>query len=87
MFTVDVKKTAEKYVRKADPKIRERFEELLVFLQTKPVPFPEYDVIKIAGTHAMYRVRLSGYRVQYAVDWNAKIIVVKDFDRRDEHIY
>lgn len=71
---------AGKFVEKADLKLRERLRQLFVRLCENPVPAKEYDLKKIVGEEDTYRIRLSSYRVVYAVYWNeGKVRVLKTF--------
>lgn len=87
MFSVFFSNNALKFLRKAEPKLRNRVHELVDILQTEPIPAKTRDVLKLAGQDGFYRVRLSSYRVKYYVDWNGKKIKILEVERRDETTY
>ncbi|MBI5226584.1 type II toxin-antitoxin system RelE/ParE family toxin [Candidatus Micrarchaeota archaeon] len=78
---------ALKYLKKAEPKLRERMHLLADILMHEPVPAKHYDVLKLSGSDGYYRIRLSSHRVQYFVDWDNKKIQILDVERRDENTY
>ena len=54
-------------------------------LEQSAVPATEYDIKKIdSGEFYTYRVRLSSYRVIYAVHWKDKIIRVIKIERKKD---
>ncbi len=55
---------------------RERLTELLTVLKQNPVPFREFDVVKLKGFRDTYRVRLGKLRVIYKVDWSQRVITI-----------
>jgi len=87
MFSIHLSNNALKYLKKAEPKLRQRVHELIRMLRQEPVPAKHYDVVKISGADGYYRIRLSSHRIQYFIDWSNKQIEILDVERRDENTY
>ncbi len=87
MFSVFFSNNAIKFLKKAEPKLRNLVHELADILKTEPIPAKTYDVLKLSGQDGYYRVRLSSYRIQYYVDWNWKKTKILEVERRDETTY
>ncbi|MDG6954866.1 MAG: type II toxin-antitoxin system RelE/ParE family toxin [Nitrososphaerota archaeon] len=45
-------------------------------LKEDPVPFKLLDVVKLKGFDNVYRVRLGGLRIVYAVMWSERRILI-----------
>lgn len=57
---------------------RKRVRELLIVLESEPVPAKLYDVRKMEGSISDYRIRIGDIRVMYYVIWDqAQIEVMK----------
>jgi len=56
-------------------------------LKLAPLPVKEYDLKKISGTDNIYRIRISDYRIIYAIYWDKKEINVLRIARRDDRTY
>ena len=56
-------------------------------LKQNPAPVPEYDVKKLRGLKDIYRLRIGDIRIEYEVDWEAKLISVLlvEFRQRAYH--
>ena len=50
--------------------------DAILILKEDPVPFRLLDVVKLKGFDNVYRVRLGGLRVVYAVGWNERRILI-----------
>ncbi len=87
MFHVWFSRKADKQHRQLDEKMQNRVADLLVTLQTTPVPTHEYDIEKISGSDTSYRVRLGQYRVLYTIYWDEKSIEVTKIDRKSDRTY
>ena len=86
-FKVILSNNAEKGLRNAQSKPRERLKEALDILKTNPVPTQLFDVTKISGSSSNYRIRIGRYRILYVVLWLDKIVKVFDIDKRDDSTY
>lgn len=80
-------KRAKKDYGDLDDAMRSRIDKLCETLSKIPVPFQEYDVIKIAGRNGSYRIRLGRFRVLYFVDELAHKIYVLAIEPRSETTY
>jgi len=87
LFSVLLGRQAEKFVKRTEPKLRERLRQLFIVLKLEPVPAAKYDARKVRGAIDTYRIRISSYRVVYTVEWDEKRIRVFEIERRDEHTY
>ena len=88
MFDVRLSGKSEKFFRKSEEKLQLRLKMLFETLEQSSVPATEYDIKKIgSGEFDTYRVRLSSYRVIYAVHWKDKIIRVIKIERKKDRTY
>jgi mRNA interferase RelE/StbE len=70
-----------------DEKRAARIKTALLTLKLHPVPVKEYDLRKISGSDNIYRIRISDYRIIYAIDWDKNEIDVLKIPRRDDRTY
>ncbi|MDE1873735.1 MAG: type II toxin-antitoxin system RelE/ParE family toxin [Candidatus Micrarchaeota archaeon] len=57
---------------------KRRIQELIIVLESEPVPAKLYDVEKLEGGIDEYRIRIGGIRVIYRVLWEiAQVEVLK----------
>ena len=82
VFEVKLKKTAEKFILRLDKKRRDKIIRLLEELETNPLPFKIYDLVKLKGFDHRYRIRLGKIRVVYEIDFERKKITVWNVDYR-----
>ena len=87
MFEVFLGREAEKALGKTDKKLAVRIKQALLTLKLAPLPVKEYDLKKISGTDNIYRIRISDYRIIYAIYWDKKEINVLRIARRDDRTY
>lgn len=88
MFDVRLSGKSEKFFGKCDEKLQMRLKTLFETLEQSAVPAKEYDIKKIdSGEYDTYRVRLSSYRLIYAVHWNEKIVRVIKIERKKDRTY
>jgi mRNA interferase RelE/StbE len=87
MFDVFLSRDAEKALSKIDKKLTIRIKQALLTLKLTPLPVKEYDLKKISGTDNIYRIRISDYRIIYAVYWDKKEINIIRIVRRDDRTY
>ncbi len=76
MYRVIVKKRAFKGLEKLKSGIQDSILELLHVLENEPIPYSNYDVVKLRGRDNVYRVRIGSIRVIYSIDWTDKQISV-----------
>ncbi len=74
-FRLEAKRRALKGIEEFR-EYRERLTELFEVLRRNPVPFREFDVVKLKGYRDTYRVRLGKLRVIYKVDWSQRVITI-----------
>jgi mRNA interferase RelE/StbE len=87
MFDVFLGREAEKTLGKIDKKLSVRIKQALLTLKLTPLPVKEYNLKKISGTDNIYRIRISDYRIIYAIYWDKKEINVIRIARRDDRTY
>jgi mRNA interferase RelE/StbE len=87
LFEVRFSNKSEKFIKNCGNKLKNRLNELFVKLQEAPIPAKEYDLKKISGSEDTYRIRLSSYRITYAVFWEEKIIRVLFIELRGKSAY
>jgi len=87
LFTIFYSNQAKKFIKDADAKLIERLRRLDSVLCLTPVPASEYDIRKLGGYDAHYRIRLSSYRVTYRIRKAERQIEILQIERRDEGTY
>ncbi len=87
IFEVFLGKKAEKALRALDSKLRERIENCIRELEYAPVPARDYDVAKIKGSLATYRIRVQKIRIIYDVAWDAKRIDILVIEKKKDRTY
>ena len=78
---------AEKFLLKLDDNTYEKIKSILLFLETNPVPFKEFDVKKISGTKNGFRIRKGKIRIIYSIEKQLGLIFIELIDYRSETIY
>ena len=76
MYQVYVTSRARKQLRRIDPQYHTRIKELLISLQSNPIPHKKYDIVKMDGKVDTYRIRIGDNRVMYEVNLHDKEINV-----------
>ncbi len=72
-YSVILKLSVEKDLRSLPPSVARRVFERVAALQDDP--FPRRS-LKLAGSEQLYRVRVSDYRIVYAVDKDRRQVIV-----------
>jgi len=82
MFRIEFSKQASKFLRKCEEELRIRIFKKLRMLRENSVPS---DAKRLQGyDKPTFRVRVGKYRIVYRVDYNEKVILVSDIDKRDK---
>lgn len=76
MFVVRASKKAGKSALKMPEHYRKRISELIIALETNPVPTEFYDVGRMEGLVDHYRIRIGDIRIIYHISWDAKEIEI-----------
>lgn len=87
MFEFRFSHKADKFLRKCEPKIKERIQQTLNIVRENPLPAKEFDFKKIGGEDETYRIRLSSHRIVYKIFWKENIIRVAKIERRKDRTY
>ncbi|MDG6949386.1 MAG: hypothetical protein JRM77_06005 [Nitrososphaerota archaeon] len=66
-FAIAIKRRALRTAEQLDPKRKRAVGDVVQVLKEDPVPFRLLDVVKLKGFDNVYRVRLGGLRIVYAV--------------------
>ena len=72
---------------KLDEKRYNAILEILKYIEINPIPYKEYDIIKIAGTQNGYRIRKGKIRILYSIEKELDSIFVEKIGWRDETTY
>ena len=76
MYQVYVTSRARKQLRRIAPHYHTRIKELLISLQSNPIPHKTYDIVKMDGKVDTYRIRIGDIRIMYEVNLHDKEINV-----------
>ena len=87
VFRVLLGNRAKKSLDAADSKIKRRLDEVLARLEIDPLPAKLFDLKKIKGATAIYRIRISDRRIIYEVDWKNKVVKIIKAERRSDSTY
>ncbi|HDJ89914.1 MAG TPA: type II toxin-antitoxin system RelE/ParE family toxin [Thermoprotei archaeon] len=74
-FRLEIKKTALKNIRRYK-EYREKFTELFKTLKNNPIPYKNFDIVKLKGYKQTYRIRLGKIRIIYQIDWIERRIII-----------
>ncbi|MBI5228144.1 type II toxin-antitoxin system RelE/ParE family toxin [Candidatus Micrarchaeota archaeon] len=80
-------KKPEKFMLELDEKRYNAILEVLRHLEINPVPYKDYDLIKISGTRNGYRIRKGKIRILYSIEKELESIFVEKIEWRDETTY
>lgn len=72
-YAVEFDSAARKELRRLDPVVRARVMKKITALADDPRP---PGAIRLAGGHDLWRIRIGGYRVVYAIEDGRLIITV-----------
>ena len=75
-FEIEIKRKALRGIEDLQENRKSEVREVLLLLKEDPVPFRKMDVIKLQGYENVYRIRMGGTRVVYAVSWAERKILV-----------
>ena len=82
-YKIEIKKSAQKEIRKLSDDIREKIVDIINGLYNNPIPG---DAKKIKGSKNIYRIRQGTYRIVYLVYKNKlTIIIVRVRHRKDAY--
>ncbi len=82
MVKVVLKRSAEKFIFKVNEKIRMKILQVLKDLETDPIPFKIYDLVKLKGYDNRFRIRIGKIRIVYEFVPKELTIIVWDIDFR-----
>ena len=74
-FRLEIKKTALKNIQRYK-EYREKFVELFKTLKNNPIPYKNFDIVKLKGYNQTYRIRLRKIRIIYQIDWIERRIII-----------
>ena len=84
MFEVKFDKKAENFLSKCESELFDRIIKKLEILKQNPVP---YDSKRVLGYELpTFRIRIGKYRVLYRVNYETKLAIVINIDKR-ERVY
>lgn len=70
-----------------DEATTEKVNALFEVLEDNPVPFKQYDLVKLKGMKSVYRIRIFNYRIIYSVISSEDLIRVLKIDVRQDNTY
>jgi len=68
VYELKPSKDSIKFIKKLNPKLKEKLRNLFETLKSNPLPFREYDLKKLKGTENFYRIRIGSIRVIYEIN-------------------
>jgi len=71
-YKIVIERKAQKETEKNPVKYRSQIDEIIISLSSNPRPFGSKKLTEKEG----YRIRVGNYRILYAVDDKAKVIVI-----------
>lgn len=80
-YTVIIKETAQKQIKRLPSTYLKKVRDTILGLETNPRP---HGAIKLHGGNNEYRIRVSVYRILYAVQDDVLIVYVFDVDHRKQ---
>ena len=81
IYTIRIKKLAEKEIDKLPVKVHQRVSDSILNLEKNARPM---GCIKLHGSTDGYRIRVGDYRIIYTIDGKNKIIEISDVGHRKE---
>jgi mRNA interferase RelE/StbE len=80
-YTVLIKSSAKKELKRIDYQMHDRIMERIVGLQENPRPMGSE---KLEGRHNSYRIRIVDYRIAFTIDDKARTVeIIKVGDRKE----
>lgn len=84
MFKVLLKRSAEKFLYQVEEKIRIKIYQVLKDLETNPIPFKAYDLIKLKGYKNRFRIRIGKIRIVYEFVPEELTVIIWDIGFREK---
>jgi len=76
IFKLKIKKRALKFIEKLSKKEKQQLKALFEKLKSEPIPYRDYDVVKLRGLQNHFRIRIGTLRIVYEVLWEEKQIII-----------
>ncbi len=80
-FSAEFGPQPEKFIKRLDSQIKERFRNKILKLLEDPFP-PETERVEGYRGEKVFRVRVGDYRILYIVRYDDKIIFIAKIDKR-----
>jgi len=84
MFKVESKKRTLKILKRLSGEKKNRIREVIATLKNEPLPFRNFDIVKLKGYENTYRIRIGGLRIVYEVNWDEKRILIHFIGPREK---
>lgn len=84
MYDIVVHRNVAKKIKNVPKRHLRTLSLLLEVLKTNQLPYREFDLKKIRGTDATYRVRIGAYRVVYFVEEKGRTVHILKFEQREK---
>ena len=84
MYKIVVHKRVAKNIKHIPKSHLRKIFSLLEVLKANQVPYRDFDLKKIVGADATYRVRIGDYRVVYFIEKEKKTVYVLKLEHREK---
>jgi mRNA interferase RelE/StbE len=84
LYTIQLKKKAQKYIEKQDKITQKRIKNCLMKLAEEPYDYKNKNIQKLRGYKETFKIRMADVRIKYEVIDNKLIINVLDIDNRGQ---
>ncbi len=81
MYTIIIKESAQKQLKKLGLRQIERIEKSILALSEQPRPS---GCVKIVGSSSIYRIRIGNFRVVYEIHDKQLTVYIFDIDNRKD---
>ena len=75
-FKLKIKKHALKFIKKLSKKEKQLLKALFNRLKSEPIPYRDYNVVKLKGLKNYFRIRIGTLRIVYEILWEEKHIII-----------
>lgn len=81
-FEVLLHRVVRKSIKNLPNAHQRQISELIEVLKENPIPFKEFDVVRVGGYEGMFRIRFGEFRLTYEIDENNRRIKLLKLEPR-----